>query len=443
MDSLKYNLLAMNEFIIDEAKQKNFREWLELNITSISWEGRYVDEFNKVWSLIFQTDLSIEDQFKILHQVESLVNQGPLLAWFRWLKLKLFCYIYMNYDISVRELSTLSGIPFTESSIVLRDFFIDAYPHLEELFNEKFHNGNFLSKNLDLKYGNFLDVIPESIPPVETINDVMNGMEVTLYSDWEVILKKLEEMNTAKVPLSQVVKDKKFIGKQLRFVQEMIVLFFVGAVLIFAVKVGSKWYDEYLVEKISLFEPNFFWLDKNLSFTAESSVSESELRIESDKLAELEKIESQSVFEEIKETKRYEVESDVVLTSVDTLPKDFEVANLEKSEYEEDKKGGYRNLRYGRRMAYRVMMTSVNPTETKKELIKLLGKYNVSQVDNVKPGTEIPGGIYFNLFVPIPKLKSFLSTVTSFEKQSTILESKTVFSGPSNSSKVFIWIKSI
>ena len=53
---------------------------------------------------------------------------------------------------AVRELSDLSGIPFTESSIVLRDFFIDAYPHLEELFNEKFHNGNFLSKNLDLKY---------------------------------------------------------------------------------------------------------------------------------------------------------------------------------------------------------------------------------------------------------------------------------------------------
>lgn len=88
------------------------------------------------------------------------------------------------------------------------------------------------------------------------------------------------------------------------------------------------------------------------------------------------------------------------------------------------------------------MMTSVSPKTTKRELVSLLDKYNVKQVDNVKPGKEIPGGIYFNLYVPRKMIKEFLSHVSSVE-ESTILESKTVFGGPAGTNKVFIWIKSI
>ena len=131
------------------------------------------------------------------------------------------------------------------------------------------------------------------------------------------------------------------------------------------------------------------------------------------------------------------------MTSVDTLPKDFTAANLEQSDYEEIKKGGYRNTRYGRRKAYRVMMTSVDPSKTKEELKEMLKKYDITQVDNVKPGTSIPGGIYFNLYVPTPFLKEFLSKVTSREQNATILESKTIYGGPTNRNRVFIWVKSI
>ena len=169
----------------------------------------------------------------------------------------------------------------------------------------------------------------------------------------------------------------------------------------------------------------------------------SEFEIKYNELEELEKIESRQVFRDVSSSQRYEVESDVVLTSVDTLPKDFASANLEQSDYEEVKKGGYRNVRYGRRKAYRVMMTSVDPNKTKEELAALLEKYSVTQVDNVKPGTSIPGGIYFNLFVPTTHLKEFLSKVTSREQNATILESKTIYGGPSGRNRVFIWVKSI
>ena len=88
------------------------------------------------------------------------------------------------------------------------------------------------------------------------------------------------------------------------------------------------------------------------------------------------------------------------------------------------------------------MMTSVDTDKTKEELNTILKKFNVKQVDNVKPGTKIPGGIYFNLFIPRLELKEFLSKVSSLE-QAMILESKTSRSGPAGTDKVFIWIKSI
>ena len=89
------------------------------------------------------------------------------------------------------------------------------------------------------------------------------------------------------------------------------------------------------------------------------------------------------------------------------------------------------------------MMSSVKPEVIKILVGQMLDEYGIKQVDNVKPGTEIPGGIYFNLFVPRNELKRFLKQVSSFEDESTILESKTVFGGPKGMDKVFVWIKSI
>ena len=98
-----------------------------------------------------------------------------------------------------------------------------------------------------------------------------------------------------------------------------------------------------------------------------------------DELEALEKIESKKSSETNSEANRYEVESDVVLTSVDSLPKDFDIADLEQSNYEEIRKGGYRNSRYGRRKAYRVMMTSVDARKTKDELNKILPTFEVNK----------------------------------------------------------------
>jgi hypothetical protein len=423
--------------------QIRFKEWLELNLDSISWEGRYLREFNTVWDLVFEPNMSVEDQFKTLNLVENSVSQGPIQSWFRWLRFKLLCYLFIYKGLTLAEVSELANEEPASVALLLRDFFVVRYPQIESELNNLFQLGNILSTNVGQKFSNLAPFLPLDNKVVGSLeSEVFTDLEVTLYSDWESLSNSLGQKGIYS-NAEALIKDKKFIGRQLRFLQELVVLFLIGAFLIFSIKLGNKAYEDYLVEKISLFSPNFFWLDKNLSFKVESFVSEGDLKIKLDEIKALEKIEKTKVFDDIEQTSRYEVESDVVLTSVDTLPRDFEAAGMEQSNYEEIRKGGYRDSRYGRRKAYRVMMTSVTPDLIKEKLVKILDQYKIKQVDNVKPGTQIPGGIYFNLYVPRGRLKEFLSQVSLTEKDTTILESKTVFGGPPKTNKVFIWIKSI
>ncbi len=434
----------MTDIKFSHQDQIQFKDWLELNLNSISWEGRYLDDFNKVWDTIFEANLTFSEQFRTLEQLEGSLDQGPIISWFRWLKLKFVCFTFIYKDLSLKEISDNSDLSVSSVALTIRNFLIERYPHREEQLNMRLQIGNVLSENLHLKFSQLEEEFAIHCEINGTMNDeVLKDLEVTLYSDWTKLRELLIDEKIGFKNVESILKDKKFVGRQIKFLQELVGLFVIGGLLIFTIKVGNKAYEEYLVKKISLFSPNFFWLDKSLSFKGTGFVGKKGLDIQLDEIEALEKLESKKTFEDIEVTTRYEVESDVVLTSVDTLPKDFEVAGLEQSNYEEVRKGGFRNSRYGRRKAYRVMMTSVNPEIIKQNLLKELDKFGVKQTDNVKPGTKIPGGIYFNLYVPRKRLKEFLSKVTSFEDKSTILESKTVFGGPPNTNKVFIWIKSI
>jgi len=434
----------MNETVsIDQEDQIKFREWLDLDVESITWEGRYINEFNSLWAILFPSDILIEEQFKKIKFAQKVVKSGPLVSWFQWIFDKFISFAFIYKDLKIKDLSAISGVNDSELALILRGFFVERFPHLEEKFNHKFQLAHVISKNIELDFKSLADEMNITSDLKGSIeDDILKNLEVTLYDDWTELSKKMkEDKDYQAFDYKKIIKNVSF-KKQVKFLQELVLLFIVGGALIFSIKVGNNWYENYLVNKITLFESNFFWLDKNLSFKTKNPLGNKEIELSFKELEKLEKLESKKVFEDAQATKRFEVESDVVLTSVDTLPKDFDVANLEQSDYEEVRKGGYRNTRYGRRKAFRVMMTSVDPDKTKRELVKFLDTYHVKQVDNVKPGMKIPGGIYFNLHVPQKVLKEFLSKVTSIE-ESTILESKTRFGGPAGMNKVFIWIKSI
>lgn len=431
------------EKVFTEEDQQFFTSWINLDFEAISWEGRYLEDFNLFWHNFIKSELTLNELFERFKNASSNLSEGPLIAWINWLQEKLTIYTFVFKGFSIKEISDISGRRAPEVATILRKFFVERLPHLEEPINEKFNVGTILSENLHVSFKTLSQEFSLNKDELKGTldNEVLNSLEVTLYSEWKVLSSLFASHKDKKNNITNL-KSKFVLKQQLKFMQELAVLFIIGGLLIFVVKVGNKWYEDYLEKKISLFEPNFFWLDKDLSFKGEKVLGPDDISVSLDQLEELEKIESKNVFEDASSNNRYEVETDVVLTSIDALPKDFDVADLEQSNYEEIKKGGFRNNRYGRRKAYRVLLTSVNPKVTKSDLINILNSYEIEQVDNVKPGTEIPGGIYFNLNVPAPFLKEFLLKVSAVE-ESVILESKTVSRGPAGTNRVFIWIKSI
>jgi hypothetical protein len=423
--------------------QETFRDWLGLNINNITWEGRYEDEFNSFWCDLFQAEVSIEEQIEKINKAMILSKSGPLISWFRWLKNKFICYLFVYKNFSILDISKNCDSDITEISLVLRNFFVERYPHLDAQISESFHITHIISENIDTTFQELIKKFSLDRDTNGTLSDdILKSLEVTLYKDWGILREKLSLKNSEIAENIIEIKKNVNLKKQIKFIQDLLVLFLVGGLFIAAIKFGNEWYEKKLVKEITLFEPNFFWLDKEVNYQSESPLEKKTIELDFKELDDLEKTEYSATFSEIDDRNRYEVESDVVLTSLNSIPQDFTSADLEQSDYEEKKKGGFRNVRYGGRKAYRVMMTSESPDETKKVLIDVLKKYNIKQVDNVKPGTNIPGGIYFNLRVPRNILQQFLSRISNV-KESRILESKTVFRGPKGTNKVFIWIKQI
>lgn len=429
--------------LISQKDNQHFKKWVELDFETISWEGRYLEEFIDFWDLLFKQETSYAEQFRKLQLLRKRLSSGPLISWFKWIDEHFICYLFIFKNLSINDLKFLTKRSYSNVSLILRDFFLERHPHLEDDINNTFQVNSITSPNVNLDFSELKKIIHLDLEEKGVIGEeVLSNLEITLYPDWREtynFLKSKEKISNISV---QDFTKKATFKKQIKFMRELTILFIIGGIIIAGIKFGNKYYEEYLEKKISLFVPSFFDLEKNLSFKSSNPLTKENVELSFKELEKLEKLESKKIFEDAKVQQRFDVESDVVLTSVESLPKDFAVANLEQSNYEETRKGGYRNSRFGRRKAYRIMMTSIDPSETKRKIKKVLNFFEVQKADNVEPGTKIPGGIYFNLYVARKQLTEFLSRVTKIE-ESTILESKTNRYPPKGTNKVFIWIKSI
>lgn len=425
---------------------EQFKKWLDLDINSIAWEGRYADSFSSFWDSFFKDQIEPKELGERFDYAKKIAKSGPLISWLNWLFEKFISYSFINRDLSVREISLQFDLPERYISTILRDHLIKVYPAYEDLINEKFQISNVSSENLFIKFSDIETLMGTEARVKGTFeDDILAHMEVTLYPDWPNLVKELrKDILLLKVDFENFQKRVGF-KKQVRFIQEVIVLLLILSLVVFALKNSNKWYEDYLVNKITLFEPNFFWLDKSLTYQEQDLLAQQNIDLSNKELEELEKIEAQQVFSDERLGSRYDPESDVVvLDSVEDVPKSFGEAETEQSEYEENKKGGYRDsaATAGNKKAYRIMMASVEPTMIKSKILPLLDEYGVAQVDNVKPGTQIPGGLYFNLHVPTKNLKDFISKVTQIN-EATIFESRSQGGDVAGKNKVFIWVKSI
>ncbi len=421
----------------------HFKQWLNLNTNSITWEGRYHKEFEDFWRNFFIPSLTFARAQERFSYVKSKLTTGPLLSWFEWLNNKFIVFTFLNKDVTINQLSLGLSIDPTILSMKLREYFVECYPHLEEELNEIFQISNVMDSTAEYDYARLVSELNITKSNMIAWDDeILASLEVTLYPEWKKLIHNFDN-DMYRVKKLRWYNESFFQYKNfLKFLQELIVFSILGGLLIFSIKTGSQWYEENLASRISLFEPDFFWLDKNLTFKSQASLTESEIELSAKQIDELEQIENtQDPFEGIEEL-RFDGESDVIVTSLDSLPKNFEILGTERSSFEETRKGGYRDSRYGTGKAYRVMMNSVQAEQLRGELNKLLDTYQAEQVDQVQPGKNIPGGVYYNIYVPLVNLREFLARVTSLEN-AIIYESKTTTRTPYGKAKIFIWIKSI
>ena len=88
------------------------------------------------------------------------------------------------------------------------------------------------------------------------------------------------------------------------------------------------------------------------------------------------------------------------------------------------------------------MLKAVRPDIVKSKLNKLLVKYDAGPADSVKPGTQVPGGLYYNLYVPREYVQEFIVQAME-EEDATLFETKTRGRNKKGMNKVFIFVKSI
>lgn len=425
---------------------EQFKTWLDLDINSIAWDGRYAESFSGFWESFFRDDISPLELSERFEFAKKIAKSGPLISWLSWLFEKFISFSFIHLGSSIRELALEFDMPERHISTILRDHLIKVYPAYEDFINEKFQISNVDSENLFMTFGEIEPVLGSDAKAKGTFEeDILAHMEVTLYPDWPNLVKELrKDILSLKVDFENLKKKVSF-RKQMRFLQEIVILLLILSVIVFALKNTNKWYEDYLVNKITLFESNFFWLDKTLTYQEQDLLAKQRIDLSNKELDDLEKIEALQVFSDEKSDSRFDPESDVVvLESVENVPKTFLEAETEQSEYEENKKGGYRDSGYAssNKKAYRIMMASVEPVAIREKIMPLMKKYGITQVDNVKPGTQIPGGLYFNLMVPSSSLKDFMGQVTTYS-EATIFESRSQGGDLAGKNRVFIWVKAI
>lgn len=425
----------IEEWKFTELKINEFRQWLNLVDSDLTWTNSQKEIFDSFWLLAFRSPNNLPMNLKQVHekleQLEAGVVSGTLAQWLRWLRNRLNCYVFIFENINLRDLALDSDYRINDLAYILRDFFISEYPDYRLYFDKYFNVGNHLSENLYIsfqKIQQFSGLKKHS----KCLNhsSMMNSLEVPFFEDFEVLLEKSirrEKKWRFKKPI------KKMILFKAHTIKYMLGIFFLVFIILFGFSRLSDWYQRYLSEKISLSIPVFY--DENLlneNWTLydrqkDKKHYQKELKLSFD-------------HEDRLLGTRSETESDMIVTSLDELPKNIKKALYDSSDYEEAKRGGFRDYRYGRSRAYRLFINTYEPHKTRKQVESLLSQAPYKKVDNIPLGKKIPGGHYYNVYLANTEVKSFFK---AFEESGKVYISKTPRPGPRGMSHLFIWVKKI
>ncbi len=424
----------------------HFRGWLELNDRSLTWQGKYEKEFETFWRKLFLPGLKLSQVSFRFQSIIAKSKVGPLSTWFIWLRNKFICYTFIRKDVTIKRISSEFHIAESEIGIILKDFFTKVFPEERVLLESNLLITSKINPNREITYQRLMSSISKDVVFTGSHEEILTGMEVTLYEEWAKLSDFLDKLDHQKSDKFVALKSKESLIDVAENITRIIATICVGVFLVWTIKYLNVRYEQILSEEVSIYEPQYRWEDKGLKFVeADKSILADVENFNLD-IEDIENVDDTENYlgESLEDTERITVESETVLSSIESLPKDFDSVSIEQSEYEEDTgRLGYRDSRYGNTKVYRVMMKSSDTTRARGLLSKLIQDYKVKQVDNVKPGLEVPGGFYYNLYVPRELLREFMAKVKEVDV-SVIYESRTrTRRNPPGKNKVFIWIKSI
>lgn len=433
----------MNELIFYNHDYGEFRSWLNLNLDGLTWQGRFKKEFESFWDSFFEDGLSLKKLIERFDYAYSQVRIGSLSSWFLWLRNKFLVYIFIFKNQSIGKISLETGISASVLATILRSFLLDEFPHLDQYFSEIFQLGNILSPNMNVTFNKIKADINIIAPANGSREDeIMPSMEVTLFDEWSLFVKRMKsDFKSRQFDLNKIKERASFI-KQVRVFQDIFILLLLFTLTIYGVKQSNLWYEKYLGNKVSIYEPQFNWLNKSLVFKGAEKKSVKEFKLNFNEIKDITKGEKLTEFFD---PEKYEEETEVTLTSFENIPKDLKNADKEPSQYEGDaeNRNGYRETKGGTTTIYRLMMTSTNTYVARDKINQLVEKYKGEAVGESTPGMDVPGGVYYNVYIPKKDFKEFM-TETMKVDQSKLYESNTsnVKNVPGKT-RIFIMVKSI
>ena len=433
----------MHELVFTKNDYLEFRSWLNLNLDGLTWQGRFKKEFEAFWEVFFEDNLTVKKLIIRFEYAYSQVKIGSLSSWFLWLRDKFLSFIFLFKNQTIGQIAEQSELNASLVATILRNYLLDEFPHLDQYFNETFQVGNVLSPNLQTSFNMIKEAINIETPEVGSREEeIMPSMEVTLFDEWGIFLKRMKsDFSTDRFDLAKIKERSNFL-KQVRVIQDVSILLLLFTVTIYGVRQGNIWYEKYLSNKVSIYEPQFTWLNKSGVFKGLEKKPVKEYKLDFDGIKDISKSDE---INEFFDPEKYEEETEVTLTSFENIPRDFNKADKAASQYEGDAESpnGYRETTGGTTKVYRLMITSSNVYSSRDQINELVKKYEGSPVGDSHLGNDVPGGVYYNIYVPRNSFKDFLSEVTKVN-QAKIFESNTsnVKNVPGKT-RVFIMVKSI
>lgn len=425
----------IDEWTFSPKRAEHFKQWLNLSHSDLKWNQQQKDDFNEFWEVFFTPPMQLKQIHLKFYQLEQSIKTGTLKQWVRWLRDRFNCYLFIFESINLRDLALDSYYRINDLAYILRDFLVHEYPDKKNEIDQYLNIGNYLSENLYISFDSLQKRINLSNhEKCSNKNNMMATLEIPFFEEFNKVLNDLKEQDK---DWKEKSLFKSFFYFNMRTAKFIVLFVAIGALVVWGVRSLRQWNDWYLTEKIRVSVPSFYTEDqldgnKRLPVNVVTSLGLSN------------ELEAEEVYLTTPlEEERESPESDLVISSLEDIPLPLKTAAYESSDYEESKKakGGFRDYKYGRSRAYRLMINSVHPNELIEKIGDRLETVEFKQVDNVVPGQEIPGGNYYNLYVSNDDISDFLKT---FEKEdANLFVSRTPVPNPSGMSRLFIWIKRI